>query len=41
MMEQFSLCRNFIAAPETKGGLCGRINEEKIMIIMESGSRIP
>jgi hypothetical protein len=32
MWEQFSLCRNFIAATKTKGELCVRINEENIIL---------
>jgi len=32
MWEQLTLCRNFIAATETEGELCGRINEENICI---------
>jgi hypothetical protein len=33
MWEQFSLCRNFIAATEAKGELCAVINEEKYILL--------
>ncbi len=33
MWEQFSLCRNFIAATETKGELCEGINEGETSIL--------